>query len=122
MPDIWKSKEELEAVAIPKPVAKRYNQGKAKLTYVPLALKEGCARGMVYGATKYERDNWKKGFPWTEVMDCLMRHAEAWTEGEDIDAESGLNHLDLLACNAAFLLHMVKHKTGTDDRTKGVTG
>lgn len=96
--------------------ALRYNVGKAKLSYVPLALKEACSRGMVYGANKYERDNWKKGFPWTELVDCAMRHLEAFNEGEDIDAESGLSHIDLLACNVAFLAHMIKFSAGTDDR------
>lgn len=96
--------------------ALRYNTGKSKLSYTPVALMEGASRAMVYGATKYERNNWRKGFPQTEVMDCLLRHAMAWLEGQDCDEESQLHHFDHIAANVAFLLHMQKTGTGTDDR------
>jgi hypothetical protein len=86
------------------------------LSIVPRALVEGASRAMVYGANKYARNNWRKGFPHTELMDCLLRHAFAWLSGEDCDAESGLHHFDHIAANIAFLAHMQKTNGGIDDR------
>lgn len=90
--------------------------GAVGLTIVPAALLEAASRAMVYGANKYARNNWRKGFPHTELMDCLLRHAVALASGQERDDESGLHHIDHIAANIAFLLHMRKTTSGTDDR------
>jgi hypothetical protein len=96
----------------------RYNQGKAKMSFVPAALMRACARVLEYGVKKYARDNWRKGGNWTEVMDSLLRHAFAFNEGEDVDPESGLSHLDHMAANIAFLCEFKEKGVATDNRFK----
>lgn len=98
--------------------ALRHNAGKIKMSYAPACLSRAAARGFEYGANKYARDNWRKGFPYSTVIDSLTRHLDAWREGEDIDAESGLSHVDLIACNVAMLADMIERGTGTDDRSR----
>jgi hypothetical protein len=96
--------------------AARFNTTKFRPSLVPASLVRYCAYGMTYGAVKYEDNNWRKGFDWTSIMDSFERHFLAIKEGEDIDEESGLPHLSLLACNLAFLVEHYDTGLGRDDR------
>ena len=80
-------------------------EGKPQLSWVfefRFAL-EGAARSFAEGATKYGRGNWKKGMPREEVLDSLGRHLVALASGEEIDAKSGLPHVDKILTNAMML-------------------
>jgi len=84
--------------------ALRYNNGKPQLSYLldaPFAM-EGLARRFELGAKKYSRDNWKKGLPDNEVIDCLTRHLMAYHNGEAEDADGGF-HVDAILWNAVVL-------------------
>lgn len=99
-------------------IALRYNKGKPPLSYIlemPNAIK-GVARVMEYGATKYDRGNWQKGLLYLGVIDSLLRHLTAFTNGEDMDAESGQLHIDLAATNALFLAEYVRTHPELDNR------
>lgn len=56
------------------------------------------------------RDNWKKGFPLTEISESLLRHQFALLKGELIDPQSGLPHIGHLLCNALFFAYTLRHK------------
>ncbi len=94
----------------------RFNDGKLRMSLVPASFGRYCAAGLGYGALKYAPHNWLKGFDWSQVLDSLQRHIDAFKEGEDIDAESGLPHLALAACNLAFLIEFFDKGKGNDDR------
>ena len=83
--------------------AERYNAGKPKFSLIDLTCLTECALVLEFGAKKYSRDGWRKGFPQTEVIDSLLRHISAIQRGELIDPESGLSHLGHIQCNAMFL-------------------
>lgn len=102
----------------PVPVAQgaRFNDGKLRMSLVPASFARYCAAGLTYGAVKYEPHNWRKGFDWSQVLDSLHRHIGAFSEGEDVDDESGLPHLALAACNLAFLIEFFDKGKGNDDR------
>ena len=100
--------------------ALRFNEGKPDLTY-PLSARyalEGAAMVMVYGDQKYTtrdkdgnvlfsgRDNWKRGLSIHNCFASMTRHMVKVLEGELIDPESGLPHLDHITCNALFVAHL----------------
>lgn len=83
--------------------ADRFNSGKPKYSYIDLTCLEPCARVMEYGATKYSKDNWKKGSNESQIIDSLLRHIAALQRGEVFDPESGLSHVGHIQANAMFL-------------------
>lgn len=102
--------------------AMRFNKGKPKLSFMldaPNAMEafaDACERGMLRG---YPRGNWKKGLPYTEVIDSLMRHLVAFNNGKDVDdgpEGTGLHHAKLILWNAAVLAEMVVAHPELDDR------
>jgi len=96
--------------------ALRYNVGKIRLSLVPPSLHRYVGAVMTYGALKYADHNWRKGFPWSSLIDSLERHILSFKSGEDLDSESGLPHIAHIACNAAFLVEHYDQKLGKDDR------
>lgn len=99
----------------------RLNAGKLRLSLSSPWADEGLAAVLTYGANKYVAHNYRKGLSWSETLDSLKRHLAAFIKGEDIDPESGLPHIDHIACNAHFLSHFQKLGTGVDDRWKHKT-
>lgn len=98
----------------------RYNENKPKMSLIleaPEALR-GLAKVLEYGTNKYSRGNWKKGLKWTEVVDSAMRHLTAFANGEDVDPESGLHHVDHALTNLLFLSQFVHSDVGEDDRVR----
>ena len=96
----------------------RFNEGKPELSYLlqfPNALK-GVSQVAAFGAHKYSRYNWKKGMGHMGLVDSLLRHLTSYSEGEDIDPESGQKHVDHVAWNALALAEMVVHSPDLDDR------
>ena len=71
-----------------------------------------------FGAQKYERFNYLKGFAWSLSFDAMLRHLLAWYGGEDTDPESGLSHLAHASWHGLCLLAFQQRNLGTDDRPR----
>lgn len=73
-----------------------------------------------FGARKYEDRNWEKGYEWSLSFGALQRHLASWWEGEDLDAESGLSHLQHAGFHLLALLKFVDEEQyeELDDRPK----
>ena len=53
---------------------------------------------------------------WSNVINSLLRHINAFRAGEDFDKESGLLHLDHAMCNLVFLREFMRIYPQGDDR------
>ena len=83
----------------------------------PLALLE-VAKVAGFGATKYERYNFMRGYNWSLSFDAQMRHALQFWSCQDLDSESKIWHQAHVAWHALTLLAFQLRGLGTDDRFK----
>lgn len=93
-------------------------EGKAPLEYLLLSLAEGDARTHKHGADKYGICNWRKDpIKASTYKAAILRHLKAYFEdGEDLDPDSGQNHMYHIRCCAGILLDAEQHGTLIDDR------
>ena len=83
----------------------KYDSEKLRYDLLPPECIREIVEILTLGAKKYEDENWKKvDNAKDRYYAALMRHLEAWREGEKIDRESGKRHLAHMASNAIFLL------------------
>lgn len=94
----------------------KYDSGKLRLDLVPKEAVYSIARGLGFGADKYAPNQWRGGMAYSRVYAACLRHLLAWFEGEDLDKESGLSHIDHALCNLAFLATYIEHNKDCDDR------
>lgn len=95
------------------------DSGKLRMDLIPPEAIEGLSEVLTMGAKKYAARNWEKGFDWGRSVAELKRHLTAWEKREDLDTESGLNHMKHVLCNAAFLVTFIDRGVGRDTRTWG---
>lgn len=73
--------------------------------------------GMAEGGLKYGRHNYRvSGIRASVYFDACFRHLNKWWEGEDIDADSGLNHITKALCSLSVLRDAMLSDMWTDDR------
>lgn len=87
-----------------------------QLGYIdPLALEKlGDVAG--YGAEKYDKYNYLKGYDWSLSYNAMIRHMLAFWDGEDYDDENGAPHMSSVAWHALALVSFMERELGTDDR------
>ena len=83
----------------------------------PVAM-VGTAKVLAFGAHKYAPNNWRKGLSWGRVIGAIFRHLFAFMQGEDLDSETGLPHVDHLGCEVMFLQELYRTHKNLDDRHK----
>lgn len=90
-------------------VAAKDDAGKPRLGLVPPSIIEAVGRVRTFGVEKYhDPENWRNVSP-ERYVDAMMRHICAYLRDPDaVDEESGLPHLEHVACNVAFLLEFQK--------------
>lgn len=75
------------------------------------------AMGLLDGALKYGRSNWRAvGIRASIYYDAIARHMSAWFEGEDIDPDSGLPHLAHALASLAIIVDAIAADRFRDDR------
>ena len=99
--------------------ADRFNEGKMAWELVDFESLEPLVEVLMFGATKYSKDNWKKGQAITELLGSLFRHIIAFQNGEDLDEESGKSHIGHAMCNLMFIQYVLDNHKHFDDRKKG---
>lgn len=105
-----KSNNDLENNTESSSKALRYNEGKPQWTLVDFDSLEPLVRVLEFGATKYSRDNWKKGLSRDSILDSLTRHLVKLIGGEEIDEESKCHHMGHIMANAMFYIYFYGQK------------
>ena len=85
---------------------------------IPFDALEELARVYGIGASKYEDDNWLRGYRWRLSLGALMRHVARFMLGEDRDPETGCLHLAHAAWHCLTVITFFMRGLGTDDRAK----
>jgi hypothetical protein len=71
------------------------------------------------GAEKYGPWNWREtGVCASTYVNAILRHLNAWRDGESLDPESGITHLAHIACSANILMDAEVCGKLQDDRNK----
>lgn len=96
----------------------KFDNGKADLSLLPPPGLYGAARVFEFGAKKYGRYNFTKGFTASRLIAASLRHITAWAWGEDLDSESGESHVHHAICCLLMLCQIKELGTLTDDRFK----
>lgn len=94
----------------------KYDSGKPRMDLLDPAALEGVAAVLTFGAEKYAAHNWRNGINVSRLIAASYRHLGAINQGEDIDPESGLPHVDHLGCCVMFLRWMLVNRPERDDR------
>lgn len=98
--------------------AEKFDQGKPQLSMVSYELVSAIAEVRAFGAKKYSRNNWKKGFKVTRSCDAALRHIFQFLSGETNDPESGLCHLAHAVCSLEHAIYDLAHRPENDDRVE----
>jgi hypothetical protein len=96
-----------------------FDEGKPRVDLIPVLSLIELGKVMDYGANKYGQHNWSQyagRWAWTQLIASCLRHLYAWMLGEDLDKESGLNHLAHALANITMLLDLQIMDKGIDDR------
>lgn len=92
----------------------KFDQEKPNIAIIfdfPLALAE-VARVFMYGAKKYDRGNWSLVDDKERYESASLRHQMSSHNNEDIDDESGLQHMAHSICCQMILLELkLREKT-----------
>ena len=88
----------------------KHDKSKADISLIPTKALSGVAKVFEFGAKKYHAFNWVvdgSTTEWRRTYSSVQRHLHSWLEREDIDPESGLDHLSH-ACTQ--LLILIEHQ------------
>lgn len=90
---------------------------KVSMHVVPAAVLSELGVAMTEGARKYGSYNYRAaGIRGSVYYDAALRHLFQWWEGEDIDPDSGLNHISKALATLVVLRDGMLTNTWTDDR------
>ncbi len=96
----------------------KHDNGKAQLDLLSPSWILGVGEVLTFGAKKYASHNWRNGIARSRLLSACLRHIFAYIGGQDIDPETGINHLAHASCNLMFAFEMHHTKPETDDRYK----
>lgn len=94
----------------------KHDSDKPRMDLLDHYFLEGVASVLSFGAAKYSAHNWRQGIPLSRLIAAAYRHLGAFNNGEDLDPESGKNHLFHLGCCIMFAAWTLKFKPSLDDR------
>jgi len=97
----------------------KYDSNKAPLHLIPPETLFKVAEVFGFGAEKYGENNWRDDAhctSWTRTYSSIQRHLNAWAMGEDVDPESGNEHLAHATTQLMILMMHQMEYPAADDR------
>ncbi len=92
---------------------------KTPLGLIPPSAMEEVAWVHKFGADRYGAWNWREtGVCASTYVNAILRHLNAWRDGEDLDPESGRSHIAHIATSCNILLDAAACGTLEDDRNR----
>lgn len=82
----------------------KYDDGKDMWDLLPVDSLREIVKVLTHGSRKYSPRNWELGLEYNRPYGAALRHLTSFWEGEDLDDETGLEHLAHAACCILFLL------------------
>ena len=83
----------------------KHDAGKLRWSLLPGGTVQEIIKVLEFGAAKYGDNNWQRVPDARErYYNALMRHVEAWWQGESYDPESCIHHLAHACCCLLFLM------------------
>jgi len=90
---------------------------KSPMSALPWRVLWRVGLAMLEGACKYGRHNYRGvGVRASVYFDATQRHIGSWWEGEDIDADSSLHHIDKGIASLVVLRDSILQGNWVDDR------
>jgi hypothetical protein len=90
---------------------------KVPFSCVPANVIAEIALGLMEGARKYRRHNYRAvGVRASVYYDAALRHLMGWWEGEDIDKDSGMSHISKALSCLTVLRDAMMNEKWEDDR------
>lgn len=99
----------------------KHDQDKPRMDLLDHGHLVDVAKVLTFGAEKYGTHNWREGIPASRLFAAMQRHLAAFWQGEDLDEESGLPHLDHAATCMMMLSAGLRDDPKQDDRYKKET-
>ncbi len=94
----------------------KFDGGKPDLTLLPRGPLWEIAKVLMFGETKYGRNNWKNGIQMTRLLAAAQRHIQQFQDGENKDKETNTLHLANACANLMFAMWMLENKPDYDNR------
>lgn len=94
---------------------------KDPMDLLPMLPLRYVSRVLGFGARKYGPHNWRNGLEYRRLLGATLRHIAAYSDGEDLDPETGESHIDHALCELLFLSQFIHEgRSSLDDRFKGL--
>ncbi len=98
-----------EQAAAVRAVGRKFDGGKLDYTLVPFEGLDEIVKVLMFGAQKYDRDNWRHVENAAQrYAAAAFRHLTAYNKGEHTDPETNLSHLAHVGCCILFMLALEK--------------
>lgn len=93
-------------------IGRKYDGGKLDYTLVPFEALDEVVKVLMFGAHKYDRDNWRHvDNALQRYAAAAFRHLTAYNKGEKTDPETDISHLAHAGCCILFMLALEKKDT-----------
>lgn len=96
----------------------KFDIGKPRTDLLPPQTLLNVSRVLGFGANKYADYNYRKGKGLTfgKMYSAALRHQFKWWGGENLDEETGLNHIYHAITELCMIADCIERKKGIDDR------